>query len=643
MDGDPTHVAEAAARTLRDAGIEAFGETVRLSDVLAATVDVSGGKAPLGPRTVDPRVLPMLATAQASDPSPQDADLVVVEVLGEGGMGIVELARQRSLSRDVALKRARQLAEHSGALLREAVYTGFLEHPNIVPVHALGRDERERPLLVMKKIEGTTLAAMLRDPAHASWKRSGGDRLAVILRALRAVCDALAFAHSRGVLHRDVKPENVMLGAFGEVYLLDWGVAHRLGDPLDPGAIVGTPAYLAPEMLRPTVEEIDERTDVYLVGATLHECLVGSPPHQGETMMQVLLAAARSKPHTYPSDVPEELADVARRAMHADRSARHPSAAALGEALAEVERHRAASAIADAAEQRLTELEERIAKGALEAEVEPIFHECRFGFEQALRAWPTNVRVRAALQRASTKMCRFHVARANRAAAAALLATLDPAPKDLADAVEALTREEARASEDRARLKHLEHDLDATVGAKERGRAARLMGLAILLLVTIFTIGYTRYGFRPSAATVLFVSLPGVVIIGTIAMRFRRHFFRNRANRQLALTFVFGVLAILVDRATGYARGRSLGDVTAGDALIISALAGVSALSLRRIYLVPSALFMIVALVSPWIGGLAFFPTLAAAAISLAAIVFGPASLNRPLLSDAPASRRDER
>jgi hypothetical protein len=181
----------------------------------------------------------------AADAEPPSADLVLGARLGEGGMGVVDAASQRSLGREVALKRP--LGEGSAAaLVEEARVMALVEHPNVVPVFALGRDAAERPVLVMKRIQGASMKALLRDQAHPAWPRleaRWGDRERALLAILGEVCDALTLAHSHGIVHRDVKPENVMVGEFGEVYLLDWGIAHRVNDPVPVGEgnVVGTP------------------------------------------------------------------------------------------------------------------------------------------------------------------------------------------------------------------------------------------------------------------------------------------------------------------------------------------------------------------------------------------------------------------
>jgi serine/threonine-protein kinase len=210
-------------------------------------------------------------------------DYELGEILGRGGMGEVVVARDRRIGRDVAVKRMRNRRPSEneiGRFMREAQIQACLDHPAIVPVHELGSDAEGRPYFTMRRLSGTTLAALLESP-------SARPRL---LRAFVDVCLALDFAHAHGVVHRDVKPSNIMLGDFGEVYVLDWGVARIVGEheiveprpPTDPGdtevgAILGTPGYAAPEQLRG--QQVTGAADVYALGSILFEILTGEPLH----------------------------------------------------------------------------------------------------------------------------------------------------------------------------------------------------------------------------------------------------------------------------------------------------------------------------------------------------------------------------
>jgi serine/threonine-protein kinase len=209
-------------------------------------------------------------------------------VIGKGGAGEVVLAHDRRVGRDVAIKRlknSKPAEEEVRRFLREAKIQARLDHPAIVPVHELGRDASGRPYFTMKRLAGRTLLQLLAEPKAGQTPR--------LLRAFSEICLAIEFAHSRGVVHRDVKPANVMLGDFGEVYVLDWGIARVVADAesavvtadIDTidgntmsGDLRGTPGYMAPEQVH-SANEVDRPADVYALGSMLFEILADEPLH----------------------------------------------------------------------------------------------------------------------------------------------------------------------------------------------------------------------------------------------------------------------------------------------------------------------------------------------------------------------------
>jgi serine/threonine protein kinase len=197
------------------------------------------------------------------------------EPIARGGMGTVYRARDRRLDRDVAIKVMNAPAPAPVEIERlrnEARILARLEHPGILPVHDLGALPDGRLFYVMKLVRGRRLDEAIADePLHAR------------LRTFGRICEAVAFAHAQGVVHRDLKPENVMVGPFGEVLVLDWGVAKILGDPAhESGTVLGTPGYMSPEQARGETARVDERADVYALGAVLQFLLAregeGTPP-----------------------------------------------------------------------------------------------------------------------------------------------------------------------------------------------------------------------------------------------------------------------------------------------------------------------------------------------------------------------------
>lgn len=297
-----------------------------------------------GAETLDGGVVPdrtaarLLALPRIVDENDRSADFVALARVAVGGMGTIERALQCSVGRDVALKRLRvdRGALPLAALIQEAQVLGRLDHPSVPPVFALGRDAANRPVLAMKLIEGATWRALLHDPAHPLWRALEGPRLEFHLRVLARVADAVEHAHQRGWLHRDIKPSNVMITARGDVYLIDWGLALRL--PVDPAGVdaaeaVGTPRYMAPEMMRGTGPWLSPRTDVYLLGAALHEVLTGEAPHPGRSLHAALFSAWLSARHEYANSVPPALAALANDATCQDPAARPPTAEAFKQRL----------------------------------------------------------------------------------------------------------------------------------------------------------------------------------------------------------------------------------------------------------------------------------------------------------------------
>ena len=305
----------------------------------------------LGPPTLSTT----LPSSAESTPTPGGGSRYLLgPLIGSGGMGDVRIARDTRMGRDVAVKVLRADGRRDDLrtrFLREARIQGRLEHPAIVPVHDLGVDDAGSPFFVMKRLTGLTLAAILaRAPQELQLAKQWTRR--ALLDRLVDICQAIEYAHQRGVIHRDLKPQNIMLGDLGEVYVLDWGIARILDEVHQPpahtgdvdtldlvgktqtGALVGTPGYMAPEQYRGDV--IDQRTDVYALGCILFEILTGESalPRDARAFEATLNATAHSPSARAPAaEIPPELDALCAAATHPLPASRIATARALADGI----------------------------------------------------------------------------------------------------------------------------------------------------------------------------------------------------------------------------------------------------------------------------------------------------------------------
>ena len=307
----------------------------------------------------------------------------LVRVLGTGGMGVVYQARQTSINRTVALKTMRPTETPSPKLdrnfLEEALVTGDLNHPNIVPIHDLGRTSDGTLFYAMKEVRGIPWTDVI-------GSNSVDENLTILMR----VADAIAFAHSRGVIHRDLKPANVMLGEFGEVLVLDWGMALPLASRTGPVSLGGTPRYMAPEMVTGPGMLIGPHSDVYLLGALLFEIVCGTGPHVGKTPKETLLAVASNTiVEVDASKCAGELLNIAYKAMRTDPTERFESVIRFQAALHEYQAHSESIALAGRANELFRQAQE---SGDYDK-----FAHAAFGFQNALELWSQNAAARECL------------------------------------------------------------------------------------------------------------------------------------------------------------------------------------------------------------------------------------------------------
>jgi serine/threonine-protein kinase len=317
-------------------------------------------------------VLPRLSRVSGAVASQPNAPrFVPMRTLGSGGLGEVTLVKDNDIDREVALKRL-----HSHLQTEELVYrfaqeirtVGQLEHPNIAPVHDVGIDDNGRHYFVMRYVAGETLEAIIArlrdgDPAYHA-KYTFPHRAQIFLGVLHAI----EYAHAKGVIHRDIKPANIMVGPYGEVVVMDWGIAKKKDDGAPApaatpasdsaatgeghdalyrtrhGSLVGTPAYMSPEQARGEIDRIDERSDVYALSVVLYELLTLRHYLHGCTTVTELLAQivdgehlmAAYQSHPHQTDVPAELGWFLEKGLSKAPSDRFQSVVEMSEQLERV-------------------------------------------------------------------------------------------------------------------------------------------------------------------------------------------------------------------------------------------------------------------------------------------------------------------
>lgn len=299
-------------------------------------------------------------------------DYEIVSKLGEGGMGVVYSAIQKTLDRKVAIKAIKSGKATSDESRRkffyEAQITSDLGHPNIVPIHEMGSNDDGTLFYSMKMVNGTPWKDVILDK----------DRLENI-EIFMKVCDAVAFAHSRNIIHRDLKPENVMLGAFGEVLVMDWGLAVNLNTNHSFG-LSGTPVYMAPEMAKHEVSKIGKASDIYILGAILFQIIVGNAPHKGKTVGECMANATQNI--NIDPGFEDPLLDIANHAMATEPSDRYESVIAFQDAIREHLRY--AQSIA------LTHRGEELLENSIRDKDYQGFSRALFSMQDAIELWPEN-------------------------------------------------------------------------------------------------------------------------------------------------------------------------------------------------------------------------------------------------------------
>lgn len=433
--------------------------------------------------------------AGTAAPGPGIAGFRLIRHVATGGMGEVWEAVQPSLRRRIAIKRLRRdiaddrsRAQEAGVLARlfrrEALATAQLQHPNIVPIHELGVDARGNPVLVMKLVRGRPWSQEI--TADAGMPRA--EFFAKHLRILVDVAQAVAFAHSKGILHRDLKPSQVMIGEFGEVMVMDWGLAmpfrkssegtapenaelrRLIGSVESPS---GTPAFMAPEQTGPPPGNLGPWTDVFQLGGLLYHLLTGTPPHDAKdrtlALEQARLCAIPPPAKRAPGMmIPDELSAITMRAMAPDPLVRYAGAP---EFIVAVEAYLSGAGKRRESEAIVQRVEEAFRKGD---GAYSVLAEALVSLARAEGLWRGNPRVRPLINEVRESYVRLAITNSDLTLAEGQAAQIDD------EAVRIRLLEEVAVGKERARRV-----------ASERGLAIA-GALALLVLLILGTLQYTR-------------------------------------------------------------------------------------------------------------------------------------------------------
>ena len=470
------------------------------------------------------------------------SEVEVKTKIGQGGMGIVFLGHQEILERNVAIKRLKKqnnrLAE---ALIHEAKITGNLEHPNIIPIHSVNILENEEPEVIMKYIQGTAF--------HEKISSSPTDQeIRENLQVLLQICHPLEFAHAQGIIHRDIKPENIMLGSFGEVYLLDWGLAFNINDSKkENSGLVGTPAYMAPEMLNGDPSALSCATDVYLLGASLHHVLVGTPRHSGKTIQEALANVRRSKPYLYPKGIISLIGAIANKACSPQVHLRHQTVLEFRNELSVILNRWEALKLMEVGENLLSDLQNlKESENIDQLRAHALYNQSRFAFEQSLKLFQENREAQQGINRTIIAMTHVMLKLGHFNYAQNLLyesSIQDPALQNEIRA--ALAEEVEREIEHRhieEEAKH--HDPKTSKSFRE------VLALSLLILTSIFALSMLGYQFVTSkVASPIPLILFGSAVSISVQMQKQKNMqliHKNHVAQQVSITLLIGYCAVIL-------------------------------------------------------------------------------------------------
>ncbi len=491
------------------------------------------------------------------------------ECLGKGGMGIVICGQQTLPDREVAIKKVLKSSNtYQRMLLQEAQITGQLEHPNIVPIHQISQNENGEIQIIMKKVQGTTLLEQLSSIHPKNGVNNSFDLPVSHLQQLLLVCHALEYAHSRHIVHRDIKLENIMVGKYNEVFLMDWGLGMHLVNQIgaNPG-IVGTPCYLAPEMLSGNPDDVDVRTDVYLMGATIHHLLMGKPRHDKPKVRETLEQAQASDPYEYPDRIPSVFGDMLNKACARSKSKRFQSMQELRIALEDALEHWEAIQLTTKATNLLNVFLPTLQDATDTTSIGREFLRIRTLLESAVEMWNDNIAAKVSLNTLLEAMIEYHVRRLEVSVADSLYQELQSPSDHLTESMHKARTEYNKLAQAHERAQ----EYDPT--HSKSGRRTLIVSLAATAVLLISFAGAYSLFVSPEVTTTRLMYTGSLVSTSCIVGVFlgRKTLLTNKLGAQMARTFTMTSLLATFNHGVGHLYKESPTSIMTVDIFIIAA------------------------------------------------------------------------
>ncbi|MGE3633308.1 MAG: protein kinase, partial [Sandaracinaceae bacterium] len=480
----------------------------------------------------------------------------------------------------------------ASVIRHEARVTAQLEHPNVVPVYDLV-DVDGAPLVALEHVDGLSWWALIKNERLVTETFSVESALDWHLEVLLAVCNAVRFAHSRGIVVRDLPPDAVLIGTHGEVLVTRLRAACEASEVT--GEIVGSPPFMAPEQLVPERRGSPIATDVYVLGGLLACVVNGAPPHAGQTLREVVTSVAGGGPD-FDASAPEELVRIARRAMHPEPAKRFGSVDELAEAIRLFRRHRDAIELVTSAARLLEPVEAWMLSDdeATRAALYRTVGEARFGFRQALELWPESAQARAGFDRATIALIEHELGRGEPEAARGQLTELHDPPVALAARVERACEERSR---ERDALERLARDRDPGVERSFR----RVLATGIALAFAIFPVlGHALESERTHRMMIL-GTCAALVGLWVVTFSFRRAVLERAVTRWIAAGLNIGLVGQMMLSGLALSAGRSVEETEALHLALYCAVAGMNAIGIERRMWVSALGYAVGVLVAIWI------------------------------------------